>query len=211
MVQLRRFLIACVGVLGPFVLRPERLWHPGPWVLLLGALVMQLTLPMASAQDMAKAKADAGSAKLILLTSNLVVLVPVFEFVLRAAMVPAPFSAWVVVGAVVLLAGTALRVWAIRVLGAAFTGVVQTTEAQPLINRGPYRLLRHPSYTGVLVAFLGQSVMFESGWGAALTLGLMVPVYLYRIRHEERALRAHFGERYDVYRGKSWALLPWLF
>ncbi len=172
---------------------------------------MQLTLPIASAHDMAKAKADAGSAKLILLAGNLVVLVPVFEFVLRAAMVPAPFSAWVFVGAVVLLGGTALRVWAIRVLGSAFTGVVQTTDEQSLINQGPYRVVRHPSYTGVLLAFLGQSVMFASGWGAALTLGVMVPVYLYRIRHEERALRSHFGERYEVYRSKSWALMPWVF
>ncbi len=171
---------------------------------------MQLTLPKATAQDMADAKADANSARLILIASNLVVLVPLVEFVARAEMVPAPWSGWVLAGAPLVVAGTGLRVWAIRVLGSAFTGVVQTTAEQPLINAGPYRVLRHPSYTGVLVAFLGEALLLKSALGALLTLAVMLPVYLYRIRHEETALRAHFGERYAAYQARTSALIPWL-
>lgn len=204
-------VVACAGVLGPFALRPERLRHPAPWLLLAAAAVIQLTLPRASAKEQAGAAEDLGSARLILITANVVVLVPVLDFVLRGALWPPPLSGWTLAGALGLGAGAALRLWAIRVLGAFFTGVVRTTDGQRLVERGPYRLLRHPSYGGVLLGFLGEAILFRSSWGLALTLGAMLPVYLYRIRVEERALRSRFGEAWAGYRRRTWALCPFVY
>ncbi|MBK7857771.1 MAG: isoprenylcysteine carboxylmethyltransferase family protein [Archangiaceae bacterium] len=206
----RRLVVACVGVLGPFVLAPERLRHPAPWLLLAVAAVIQLTLPRASAADLGAAE-DAGSARLILIVANLVVLVPVLDFVLRPALSPPPLSGWTFVGAAALSAGAVLRLWAIRVLGAFFTGVVHTSDGQSLIERGPYRLLRHPSYSGVLLGFIGEAVLFRSALGLALTLGAMLPVYLYRIRVEERALGRRFAAEWPAYRRRTWALCPWVY
>lgn len=211
MVHFRRFLVACVGVLGPFVIEPQRLLHPSPWLAWLAAVVLQVTLPVDTATKPTHSGEDGGSAWLILITGNAVALAPIIEFVLRGVVAPPPGSLWVVLGAVALASGTFLRVWAIRVLGTAFTGMVRTEADQPLLRAGPYRWLRHPSYSGMLLAFLGQAAMFQSWAGLGLTVGAMIPVYLYRIRKEETALSRHFGERYVAYRAESWALVPFLF
>jgi protein-S-isoprenylcysteine O-methyltransferase Ste14 len=198
-------------VLGPFALRPERLRHPAPWLLLAAAAVIQLTLPRASAREQAEAPEDLGSARLILITANVVVLVPVLDFVLRGALSPPPLSVWTFAGALGLGAGAALRLWAMRVLGAFFTGVVRTTEDQRLVERGPYRLLRHPSYAGVLLGFVGEAILFRSAWGLGLTFGAMLPVYLYRIRAEEAALHRRFGDAWGAYHRRTWALCPFVY
>lgn len=212
MLTLRRIAVACLGVLLPFTLAPGRLTHPAPWVLLAMAILIQVTLPVAGHQDMRAAAAEDGnSARWILVVANLLVLVPVLDFVLRAELAPPPFSALVAVGAALVVGGALLRVWAIRVLGNAFTGVVRTTADQALVEQGPYRWLRHPSYTGMLVSFVGEAAMFRSPAGLVLTFAAMLPVYLYRIRLEERALDRHFAGAYAAYRDRTWALCPFVY
>ena len=93
----------------------------------------------------------------------------------------------------------------------SFTAVVKTSADQRLISTGPYRWLRHPSYTGILVALVGAAVTFESWFGAAAIVLVMVPVYLHRIRVEERALLARFGDEYRQFAARRWALLPPLY
>lgn len=95
-------------------------------------------------------------------------------------------------------------------LGRYFTAVVAVQEAQPVVESGPYRWVRHPSYTGALIAALGGATVCESWVGAVLTVGLLLPVYLYRIGREEALLRAHLGERYERYALRTGRLVPHL-
>src|SRR3546814_15945860 len=86
-----------------------------------------------------------------------------------------------------------LRWWSIRVLARHFTVDVTIHPDHELVRRGPYRLLRHPSYTGLLMPFLG----FALGLGNWLSLAAMLPValaLLWRIQVEERVLAAAFGD-----------------
>jgi protein-S-isoprenylcysteine O-methyltransferase len=91
-------------------------------------------------------------------------------------------------GVATVLAGVALRVWAILTLGRHFRREVTIEPGQTLVRRGPYRLLRHPSYTGLLLNFAGLGLAFGSWVSAAVALLIIFAGLLPRIRVEERAL-----------------------
>jgi protein-S-isoprenylcysteine O-methyltransferase len=113
-------------------------------------------------------------------------------------------------GLALVLAGTALRGWAILTLGRYFRRVVTIEPDQRLVRRGPYRLLRHPSYTGLLLVFTGLGLALGSWLSAAIAmLGLLLGL-LPRIRVEERALRRTFGADYEQYARETWRLVPYV-
>lgn len=112
---------------------------------------------------------------------------------------------------VVFLAGLALRWWSIVHLGRFFTVDVAIAQDHRIVDDGPYRLLRHPSYTGALLAFVGLGLML-CNWLAALVL--VVPVlllFLRRITIEEQALERAFGEAYHAYRSRTKRLVPFVY
>jgi len=123
-----------------------------------------------------------------------------------------PFlGGWAVfAGAALALAGTAFRYWAIRNLGEYFTRVVQVSADQKVIERGPYRYIRHPSYTGSIVACLGVALSLRSLVSVAC---LMLPVLAalgYRMAIEERALCQSLGEPYRAYMRRTKRLIPFV-
>lgn len=113
-------------------------------------------------------------------------------------------------GCALLAGGLALRLWAIRVLARWFTVDVTIQDDHRLIRHGPYRYLRHPSYTGALLAFYGLAV----GLGNVLSLlAIVLPVtwaFLRRIRVEEATLTQAFPREYPDYAAHSWRLLPFV-
>ncbi len=112
-------------------------------------------------------------------------------------------------GVVIACGGLTLRIWAIRVLGAAFTSLVEIVPGHRLIRTGPYRFVRHPSYTGALLTVSGVAMVLGSSIGSVLVIALCVPAYLYRIRVEEAALIGAFGSDYVRFRQTTGALFPW--
>ena len=111
------------------------------------------------------------------------------------------------VGVAVFGAGAALRWWAIRHLG-RFTVDVAVAADHRVVSDGPYRYVRHPSYTGLLLEFIGFALVPA----AVLTpLVMLPPIFLalwYRIRVEETALRAGLGEEYEAYSRRTKRLVP---
>ena len=104
--------------------------------------------------------------------------------------------------------GIALRLWSVRTLARFFTIQVAIRDGHRLIRTGPYRLLRHPSYTGSLMTFLGFGCALGSG-AALLTAGVPVTLaFLRRIRVEERVLADAFPAEYPDYARTTWRLLP---
>ncbi len=112
-------------------------------------------------------------------------------------------------GVVLFVAGGALRIWPVFVLGHRFSGLVAIQPGHALVTSGIYGVIRHPSYLGLLVNALGWALAFRSGVGVLLT-ALLVPPLLARIRAEERLLREHFGGEYDAYRTRTSRLIPGL-
>jgi protein-S-isoprenylcysteine O-methyltransferase Ste14 len=130
----------------------------------------------------------------------------------RAAHMPATVlgGGWVpvAIGLTVLAAGVALRTWAIVTLGRLFKFVVVIQEGHRVVAAGPYRLLRHPSYTGGLLICAGFGLASANWVGlAGLTL-LPLAVILWRIHIEENALLATLGDRYRRYAAHHKRLVP---
>jgi protein-S-isoprenylcysteine O-methyltransferase Ste14 len=114
------------------------------------------------------------------------------------------------VGLVLLAAGGALRLAPVFVLGRRFTGLVAIQEGHRLETGGLYRLIRHPSYAGLLLFMVGYVLAFRCWLGLLLAAG-MLAVLVGRMNAEERLLESEFGEDYAAYRRRTWRLLPWVY
>ena len=114
-------------------------------------------------------------------------------------------------GAAVFAAGIIVRWYAILVLGRFFTVNVAIASDHRLIDTGPYRLLRHPSYTGALLAFLGLGICLDNWVSLALLMLPATVVFLWRMRIEESALLETFGERYRDYMRRTRRLIPFIY
>jgi protein-S-isoprenylcysteine O-methyltransferase Ste14 len=104
--------------------------------------------------------------------------------------------------------GLGLRVWAIRALGRFFRYTVVVDADQRVIDTGPYRLIRHPSYTGLLLAALGVGVALDNWLSIAACLLPPVLGFTLRLRHEEAVLSERLGEPYRAYMRRTRRLIP---
>ena len=111
-------------------------------------------------------------------------------------------------GLLLIPAGLALREWAIIKLGRFFSRTVQLEAGHKIITDGPYRWIRHPSYTGMILIYLGIAFALGTWLGVFLTLGLMLGAIMYRISIEEKVLIEAFGAAYRDYRKRTWRLFP---
>lgn len=114
-------------------------------------------------------------------------------------------------GLVVLVAGISIRFSAIYTLGKYFTGTVLIKNDHRLIRSGLYGYLRHPAYTGALLAHLGLGLCFSNWISLTLSVAPFSVAALYRIHVEEQALREAFGLDYLDYSRSTKRLIPKLF
>jgi len=103
--------------------------------------------------------------------------------------------------------GIALAIWSRHLLGSNWSSVVQLKQDHELIERGPYRYIRHPIYTGLLLAFLGTALKLGD-WRGLVALAIVFVSFWRKLRLEERWLGEQFGERYAAYRQRTRALIP---
>jgi len=100
-----------------------------------------------------------------------------------------------------------LAVWARIKLAGNWSGTVTLKEDHEIVRTGPYRWIRHPIYSGLLLGLLGSAVALGDVRGLVALL-LAVGAFWARIRLEERRLEDHFGAAYVEYRRASWAIIP---
>ena len=149
------------------------------------------------------------SLKVLLLTNQLgMCLAFLFAFLLKRGHIAGQWAFWT--GTSVLLAGCLLRRHCFRMLGESFTGNVQVNDDQVVVNRGAYRFVRHPSYTGGLLMFFGIGLALQNWWSVLVATLAAVIGYSYRIAVEERALLATLGPRYAEYAAGRKRLIPFV-
>jgi len=107
--------------------------------------------------------------------------------------------------------GLGLRWYSIRYLGKFFTVDVAIAGDQRVIDTGPYRFIRHPSYTGNLLAFLGLGLCIANAATVVLMVVPITAVFIYRIHLEESALQAGLGQPYEVYMRRTKRLIPFVY
>lgn len=120
------------------------------------------------------------------------------------------FGAHFAFGIALVWAGMLFRLWCIRTLGDFFSTQLVVQQAHELITAGPYRFLRHPSYTGGLITLGGLGISLGNGLSLATLLLTGLVVYVWRIKAEEKMLARAFGERYEAYKKRSWRLIPFV-
>ena len=118
---------------------------------------------------------------------------------------------FVFAGVVLFVVGLLLRWWAIITLGRFFTVDVTIEKDHELVERGPFRVVRHPSYTGVLLAFVGLALTLGN-WAALLVILLPIgAAFIHRMNVEENALSAALGTQYTDYMRRTKRLVPFVY
>ncbi len=177
------------------------------WAFSVEFMIVQRGRRSAAAPD----SKDAGSIRVIMIGQFLGMLLAFPAASLRlfrfpaAAQVPA-FSA----GVALLIAASLLRRHCFRILGEYFTGDVRARADQPVIDRGAYRFVRHPSYTAGILMFTGIGIALGSWASAVILIAGSFAVYSYRVSVEERALVEAIGEPYAAFMKSRKRFIPYI-
>ncbi len=145
------------------------------------------------------------------------VLVIGYFLVIKSSGLPPPFD-WLVVphitasawmGAFLCMSGLLFAIWARAILGRNWSGVITLKEEHELIERGPYRIVRHPIYTGILAMFAGTAIAIGY-FGAFLGLLLVFVSFWLKLKREEDLMLKHFPAEYAVYQRRVKRIIPFL-
>ncbi|MGC0776432.1 MAG: isoprenylcysteine carboxylmethyltransferase family protein, partial [Candidatus Acidiferrum sp.] len=120
-----------------------------------------------------------------------------------------PGTVWFWSGAAVTAGGLLFSVWARRHLGKNWSQAVTVKEGHELITTGPYALVRHPIYSGLLLGIVGCAVA-RGEWRGLLAVALVFGAVWHKLRLEEKWMRAQFGEPYEAYSRRVAALVPYI-
>jgi len=113
------------------------------------------------------------------------------------------------IGTIITADGLCFSVWARHYLGKNWSQAVTIKEDHKLITSGPYAIVRHPIYTGLLFGFTGTTIALGE-WRGVISVALVFIVLLHKLNLEEKWLREQFGEPYEKYRQKVSAILPFI-
>jgi protein-S-isoprenylcysteine O-methyltransferase Ste14 len=116
-----------------------------------------------------------------------------------------------VTGLPIIAAGLLLRASAIEALGANFRVRLGVRTDQAFVEAGPYRWIRHPNYTGLLLVACGTAVSLWSPLAFAVAVCLWLPVVMLRVAREERLMLERFGGQYQAYMSRTWRLIVGLY
>jgi protein-S-isoprenylcysteine O-methyltransferase Ste14 len=184
------------------------IWIATFWLCIVPEIVLSVLLRSGKTAQ----KSDKGSKVIVIVAANLAMLI---GFGLAIAFprlsVRAHWRGLFDMGIAVWLMGALFRFYSMRVLGRFFTYDVAISAGQYVVEQGPYRWLRHPSYLGSLVAEVGLGMTFTN-WLALIVPALcLAAAYTYRIRIEEKALVEGLGPAYRDYMRRTWRLVPFVF
>jgi protein-S-isoprenylcysteine O-methyltransferase Ste14 len=121
----------------------------------------------------------------------------------------APSPTWSTVALVFVIVGAAFAVWARVTIGTNWSGVVTVKENHELIQRGPYHLVRHPIYSGLLLMGLASAVAYDEPYGFAV-LGIAIVVFVPKMMLEEKLMTEQFPDQYPQYRKHVKAIIPFV-
>lgn len=154
---------------------------------------------------------DDGTLRLLHLAIPAGMALAVAAALLQAWPWPAPWAQRLsLAGQAAMAAGIALRLWSVRVLARHFTVDLAIRPGHRLVRHGPYRWLRHPSYSGLLLSLAGFALALGDALAPLLLVLPVVPALLRRIRAEEALLQDAFPQEWPDYARDTRRLLPWL-
>lgn len=192
---------------------------PTPGMLLAVMLACELFLMRSRLSGDSERRTDRGSLRLlfaIIFGSILLAwlagrLVPQTRIDALLALGPLALQALRWAGLGLFAAGLALRWYSMAYLGRLFTYDVAIAADHRVVDSGPYRLIRHPAYTGSLLSFVGLGVYGGNALSLLLLVAPIALAFLHRIAIEEAALESALGSRYVDYEGRTKRLIPFVY
>jgi len=179
-------------------------------VTVLGFAVSEVRIRFRSARNSGGSRVDRGSIVAVVLGTGAGALTAVWcALAFPSTAIPGGWPV-VVAGVVLMWLGIALRQWAVLALGTYFTVLVQVRSRQKVVDAGPYRWVRHPSYTGLLLTLAGLGVALSNWLSVTALVVLPTAGVVVRIRVEEAALLSALGSRYRQYAEQRRRLVPGL-
>lgn len=154
-----------------------------------------------------RSRQDRGSSVGLVVTMVVGLLAAIAIADWRRLELPEPWI-WLILGLVIAWAGLLLRLWAVLTLGRSFTTAVVVRSDQRVVTTGPYKLVRHPSYLGLLILFLGFGLALGNPLSPLVLVVLPAIGLIRRISVEERALRGELGDEYAGYCDGRSRLVP---
>ncbi|MBV8518381.1 MAG: isoprenylcysteine carboxylmethyltransferase family protein [Acidobacteria bacterium] len=204
-------LLASCAIYGlPALAHPDIFRTPQFWILIAFAVGISAFQPAYKPVDASAPKHDRGTAAQIVWSVYLTQLIGILEAVFVRYPDSFRWDAVTTAALVLMAAGLALRVWAVLTLGRFFTWFITVYEDHQVIRTGPFRFIRHPSYGGALLLFVGTLLFIHAWVGAALSLAFQLFAYVRRIRYEEAMMIERLGKPYVVYTREVRALVPLL-
>lgn len=210
--MIKRLIMGCIisflVVILPVCGTPEILRAPHLWILVLSGILASILQPGYNPFTITAKPKDKGTGAQIIWSVYLTQLAAILE----AAYVRYPHGvqwdaiAGVALGGITL--GLALRTWAVLTLGNLFTMHIDVQAGHSVVRRGPYRLVRHPSYAGAFIMYASTIVLLHA-WFSLIAAVVILPIaFLRRIRTEEAFLKTHLGEEYEAYCLTTKKILP---
>lgn len=206
-------VLVSIAVVLPLAGRLDLLKTWPVWIIVLFGILLTISQPsMAAATKTTPNTHDRSSMLLITLGAILCYAIPLCDFAYRSPTRSIHIlQASTILGIILIYGGFAFRYYSIHVLGKFFSSKVEIKEGHELIQNGPYKMIRHPSYTGAWMSMVGVSLLFQSKIGLVFSIFIYFLIYIYRIECEEKALLGTFGEKYLTYQEKTWRMFPYLY
>ncbi len=180
------------------------------WAVFLWAYIPEFGL-VARSRPQKGEKSDRGSMQIIMLAGWLGSLAAFMVAGISRFTITVLPKAWFLAGLAILICGRLLRMHCWRMLGQYFTGDVKASADQPVVERGAYRWVRHPSYTGGILMYLGTGIALTN-WLSVLIIAVSgAAAYVYRVHVEEQALQANLGGRYQEYMRRTKRFVPFVY
>lgn len=180
-------------------------------LLIFTGLLMFLSQPeLKVSEAKAKKNTDRNSFFVIFLAGGLSQIFAIIEWAYFKPIPSIIENDWIVaIGMFMLVGGMAIRVWAIETLKTFFTATVQIVKGHKVIQHGPYKVVRHPSYLGSMIAIIGSALVLEAHFSALFALCSMTYAYTVRVRAEEITLVNELGDEYrDFQKIRKYKVIP---
>ncbi len=184
------------------------IWIVAFWLCIVPEIVLSVVLRSGKNAK----KSDKGSKWIVIAAANLAMAIGFIVVIAFPGLsIRAHWRVLFDVGIVVWLGGSLFRFYSMRMLGRFFTYDVAVSTGQQVVERGPYRWIRHPSYLGSLVANIGLGMTLTHWLAIYLPALCLAVAYAYRIPIEERALEEGLGSAYREYMRRTWRLVPFVY
>lgn len=115
------------------------------------------------------------------------------------------------IGVIVMGLSLLLRLWANKTLGVFYTRTLRIVQEHRIIQEGPYHVIRHPGYLGVILMWTGASLAVMNWIATAVVLASLLTIYRYRMNVEEAMLVKAKGDDYRTYQSRTWRLIPFVY